>query len=132
MTAADRAFLRRFIASRKWQFARTMPENPHEYTVRKWKPSAFEQARFDRFVKLLVTEGWRGKFGKRWWPYIDVDGYSYWTFGSPLENTTLINRKRIEDTPGDRGHTAARVKAGELPGRQEADNHLVRRPEKVQ
>ena len=34
-----------YIAKVRWQFAKTMPQWPHEYTVREWRPVHFRQAR---------------------------------------------------------------------------------------
>jgi hypothetical protein len=37
------------------------------------------------YVKL-----WRGTPRR----YVDIDGWSYWTMGAPLDETILINRAR--------------------------------------
>ena len=77
----------------RWIFAKTMPKNPHYYTLKKnWKfPEAFEES-----VILIRKYGIEEKF--RGWPYIcfNFDGYKYWTMGSPVSQTILINRKPLE------------------------------------
>jgi hypothetical protein len=77
-------------------FARTMPHNPHEYTLRKtW-------ANDDDFVRAVLFIRTRGAF--EWWPdpvrgrcyvYLDLNGWHYRTMGDPLGRTVLINRKRL-------------------------------------
>ena len=85
--------LRVLIASSHWTFARTMPHIPHEYTLRRRSP---DEAAFERFVTCISERGyvklWRGTPRR----YVDIDGWSYWTMGAPLDETILINRARIE------------------------------------
>ena len=40
-----------YIASVRWQFAKTMPQWPHEYTVRVWPPDL--EHSFFAFVRLI-------------------------------------------------------------------------------
>jgi len=82
----------------RWIFAKTMPKNPHYYTLKKsWKfPEAFEES-----VILIRKYGIEEKF--RGWPYIcfNFDGYKYWTMGSPINQTILINRKPLDEPKVD-------------------------------
>ena len=98
---------RRYIASVRWQFARTMPQWPHEYTLRKWRPDLDDA--FVSFVMLIGREGvvlpWpppplRPIYHHR---YLTIDGWKYWTMGGSVhfgrewaerekEETILINR----------------------------------------
>ena len=72
-----------------WVFAKTMPENPHEYTLRKrWK----SQEDFDWAVQFIRQNGYSARFGKYRYKYLDVGGHSYWTMGWPVAKTILINR----------------------------------------
>lgn len=79
-----------FVYSVNWLFAKTMPENPHEYTLRKHAP----EAQFIAAVEAIRREGECRIFGGR--PYIkwDVNGWTYWTMGAPLSQTILINRSK--------------------------------------
>lgn len=43
------------IAAFRWQFAKTMPEWPHEYTVRTWRPELDDE--FTRFCQLIAETG---------------------------------------------------------------------------
>lgn len=95
MTSLDA--MRAFIGSVRWIFARTMPQTPHWYTLRKENP----QEGFETFVMFIREQGYEKQFGNARYTYLDDDGWSYWTMGAPLEKTILINRARIE-VPADR------------------------------
>lgn len=76
---------------RDWIFAKTMPENPHWYTLLKdWgNPDAFYNA-----VEYIREHGYQEKFGWRYYTYFDLNEYKYWTMGAPVEDTILINKAR--------------------------------------
>jgi hypothetical protein len=89
---------RRYIASVRWQFASTMPQWPHEYTVRSWGGDLGEE--FLAFVALIREQG-----EVKPWPrdavrpryhhtYLEIVGWEYWTMGAPIAETTVINRAR--------------------------------------
>ncbi len=76
-----------------FQYAKTMPEFPHHYTLRKkW---ASEQDFWD-VVQFIRDNGYREKWGGRWYTYLDINGQRYWTMGAGLQATILINRAEIE------------------------------------
>lgn len=85
-----------FIAAVRWQFAKTMPQWPHEYTVREWQIE-LEQEFLD-FAALIRRDG-----TVKPWPrdsatpryhhaYLELDGWEYWTMEEVIGETTLINR----------------------------------------
>jgi hypothetical protein len=91
---------RNYISRVKWQFAKSMPKSPHEYTRRAWAPTDEE---FVALVNLIRAEG-----EVRPWPkppkkaryaftYLTIGEWRYWTMGSPIEETILINRARVDD-----------------------------------
>jgi hypothetical protein len=91
---------RTYVAAVRWQFAKTMPQWPHEYTVREWRPELEEQ--FLAFVELIRRAG-----EVKPWPkdalrpryhhtYLEIDGWQYWTMGAPVAETTVINRARVD------------------------------------
>ena len=45
---------RHYIAQVRWQFAKTMPQWPHEYTVRNWRPEL--ESDFEEFARLTQPE----------------------------------------------------------------------------
>ena len=87
---------RAYIAEVRWQFAKTMPQWPHEYTVREWRPDL--EREFFEFVELIRRDGI-----VKPWPrdapmpryhltYLEIDGWEYWSMGAPVRDTTVINR----------------------------------------
>jgi hypothetical protein len=85
--------LTQHLEAATYQFARTMPQHPHWYTLRKtWA---------DEKVFEAVVEAIRHYGEKRLWQnkhkfvYFDAGGYICWTMGCPLGQTILINRARI-------------------------------------
>ena len=87
----DLTRIRAFIERSHWTFAKTMPQWPHEYTLRK---DADEQE-FLFFVTLIREHGYTEEFGKAVYIRLNVNGWKYWTMGRPLPETILINRARI-------------------------------------
>ncbi|RPJ17573.1 MAG: hypothetical protein EHM30_03180 [Desulfobacteraceae bacterium] len=97
--------LRNFVDSSKWTFAKTMPEWPHEYIVRERADSVL----FEALVHHIRQHGFEGRFYQRVITYFVEDGLLYWTMGAPIEETTIINRCRKEDSYENR------LKNGTLP-----------------
>jgi hypothetical protein len=95
------ARIRHLIESHPWRFAKTMPENPHFYTLRKQWASDSD---FVMVVEAIRKYGEREMF--RGWPYtvLVIDGWKYWTMGAPMPATILINRKAL--SPADEGTPA--------------------------
>lgn len=80
-----------------WIFAKTMPGNPHYYTLRK-------DMNNDDFVALVETINKYGyKQFYKWRSYIllDINEYFYWTMGAPIQDTILINKKLRDGAPYD-------------------------------
>ena len=86
--------LREFIASSKWIFAKTMPEWPHEYIVRE----RVDENLFVQLVRHIRANGYEGKFYRKSITYFGEGGMVYWTMGAPLEETTIINRCKKENS----------------------------------
>src|SRR5689334_11973502 len=91
---------RAYIAEVHWRFAKTMPQWPHEYTVRQL--AADLEPQFFELVALIRREGI-----VKPWPrearepryrlnYLALDGWEYWTMGAPIAETTVINRARLD------------------------------------
>ena len=76
---------RAYIAEVRWQFAKTMPDWPHEYTIKAWRPEL--ASAFEAFCRLIGTAG----FVEPWPPppatakyhnhYLMVDDHKYWAMG---------------------------------------------------
>jgi integrase len=84
--------MREFIAHHRWVFAKTMPQHPHEYTLRKHARSDEE---FEAVVSFIRAEGYTERHSGRTYTYLNVDDWKYWTMGAPLPVTIIINRARI-------------------------------------
>ena len=83
---------RAFIAKARWQYAKTMPKFPHQYTMKEWGSGQSWGEEFQTFLHYLWHYGEHRKeyFWKR--TYLDIDGYYYWTMGDPLLSCHGINR----------------------------------------
>jgi hypothetical protein len=79
------AELRDDMTNARWQYAKTMPTWPHEYTVKSRRPDLATQ--FMAFCRVIVEEG----FVEPWPPapseavyhnhYLVIDGHKYWGMG---------------------------------------------------
>jgi hypothetical protein len=79
------------VAAHPWVFAKSMPDNPHEYSVRKaWAV----EADFVWVVEAIRRLGYRLKHNRSWYVVLAVGPHIYWTMGSPIRSTFLINRRR--------------------------------------
>ena len=86
---ADLRWVRERLQAADWQFAKTMPETPHWYTLRRtW----LQSADFERAVRIIRKYGYTAYFRGRPYVYLDIDDMQYWTMGAPVRETTLINR----------------------------------------
>jgi hypothetical protein len=86
------------VATAGWQFAATMPEIPHEYTVRGKRTAGIEPPSVemhDAFAAHIREHGYQGMFYGRMYVYLELDGFKYWVVGD------VINRERISDGDAD-------------------------------
>ena len=83
-----------FINTSRWLFAKTMPQWPHEYVVRNWRPD--KQPVFERFVMLIRAQGYDEQFLDATYRYLEIDGWKYWTMGESPDETTIINRAKVK------------------------------------
>jgi hypothetical protein len=99
------ANLHEFIANEKWTFAKTMPKWPHEYIIRE----RVDESLFEQLVRHIRANGFEGAFYQEKYIYFEANGMLYWTMGAPIEETTIINRCRKENS------YECRLKNGTLP-----------------
>ncbi len=81
--------LREWIAARHWQFARTSPGNPHEYSHRSWG----DEGMFLRVVAHIRERGRQEEYASDIYTVYDLDDCFYWTMGDPAAVTVILNRK---------------------------------------
>jgi hypothetical protein len=103
--------LREFVATSKWTFAKTMPEWPHEYLVR----DRVDRVLFEALAHHIRQYGVDGRFYQRVLTYFAEYGLLYWTMGEPIEETTIINRCKEEESYENR------LKNGTLPPNNQAE-----------
>ena len=84
--------VRSYINRCEWQYAKTMPQWPHDYIVRNKCPLNDDE--FNDFVWSQRVLGEYAVWGNYRQPYIHIDGYKYWTMGCEIESTTVINRAK--------------------------------------
>ena len=76
-----------------WKYARTLGHNPHHYTLRNtWKTSDL----FSEAVIALRENSRNELFYKTTYQMCYIGNFKYWTMGSPIEETILINKKQIK------------------------------------
>jgi hypothetical protein len=83
------------LSKQQWIFARTMPQNPHWYCLRK---NFANDEDFVYCARYIRENGIKEKYNRREYTLFYMNGYKYWTMGCPLHNcpktgTILINRK---------------------------------------
>jgi len=97
---------REFIAEARGRYAKTMPQWPHEYTIKGWRPE--RAVAFELLCRAIRAEGTRQP-----WPqgspnpryhnyYLVVDAYRHWALGpngdqDPPEGMSVINREAYPD-----------------------------------
>lgn len=79
--------IEKYIASVKWQFAKSMPEIPHEYIVIENYPEKTEET--NKFIAEIKENGYIKNFYSKEYKYLEIDGYKYWV----IEN--IINRAKL-------------------------------------
>ena len=78
-------------------FAKSMPDNPHYYTLRKdWNDKDFVLA-----VKIIRNYGYDDWFRGRKYISLNIGNWKYWTMGDPINldgkpHTILINRAELK------------------------------------
>ncbi len=108
MDAPVRGVILDVIARLSFRVARTMPQIPHQYTVRQ---EAADEADYIALHKAISLEGvverWHGRRvrgsnpidrgpGRPMRYLYPGDGYRYW-YMSDLSRSKIINRNRVED-----------------------------------
>jgi hypothetical protein len=83
-----------FLKHSIWTFIKTMPNWPHEYIVR----SKVDENLFVQLVSYNRANGYEGYFYKKKITYYDFKELVYWKMGEPIDETTIINRCKKEDT----------------------------------
>lgn len=84
--------MRNFIQSKKWVFARSMPQCPHEYVCKSDLRVQEDIDLFVNVVKFIQKYGYDKMWYKNKTRYINVGMFKYWTMGWHWTETIIINR----------------------------------------
>lgn len=88
--------LKQYIESVRWQFAKTMPQWPHWYTVLKWSTKD-QSHHFLTLSKSIFNHGYDMTIGKRTYRYLNIGEFKYWSMDPTPESTDLINRAYVDN-----------------------------------
>jgi hypothetical protein len=92
--AGEAEEIRALLEAHEWVFAKTMPRNPHFYTLRKAWASDEDFVRAFRWVRRNAYLEWWPSVDTGWsYGAVDLGGWHYWTMPGPLSRCVLINRK---------------------------------------
>jgi hypothetical protein len=93
LAVPTRAEVAAHLEAQKWTFARSVPDQPHEYTV--------HSRSTDPWMHMRVLAHIRANGERRQWPvtktwhtYLQVGEYLYWTMAKDTD--LIVNRKRAE------------------------------------
>ena len=76
----------------EWVFAKTMPETPHFYTLKRtWE----DKKQFESVVVYIRKHGIKEEFAGKQYTYLYLGNFKYWTMGEAIKDTILINRVTI-------------------------------------
>ena len=86
-----------WLAGRYWQQARSR-SNPHSYTLRRWN----DERAFELVVLFIREHGYEAMFGGALYTQLDCGHWFFWTMGSSLHSTVVLNRKPLPGSePGE-------------------------------
>ena len=91
-----------------WRYAKSMPQNPHEY-LRFWdglKNGEYTEEQFNAVVMAIRSLGNPRHFFKATYIYYDLDGFTYWTMGAPIDETIILNKARRQSNAFPRPSTS--------------------------
>ena len=83
-------FIEKTLLNAEWKFAKTMPWNPHYYTLKKtWQNKTL----FQNVVYFINDFGKKEEYKKSLYTVLYLGDYKYWTMDRVLTDVILINRK---------------------------------------
>ncbi len=88
---------RTFVEKWNWREEKTYRETAlHDYIVRDWEVDAKGNEDFNLFIIMIRRFGNADFFYKVRHIYWTINEYKYWTMGWPVNETTIINRARVD------------------------------------
>ncbi len=92
--------IRRIIASFSWRFAKTMPKNPHWYTVKNKNDKKMSHD-YETLYRYIYDNHYLHWFYGKPYKCLRVDDYIYWIMTDDISESIIINR-RVADADNDR------------------------------
>lgn len=87
--------MKKLVNSVRWQYAKTYPNAPHEYTIFDWDKTKFQMLKY--FARLILEKGNIEYYYKKPFKIYVIDEYKYWIMETDAKDTTLINRTYFDD-----------------------------------
>ena len=87
--------VRAYITAVRWEFAKTMPQWPHWYTVRDWAPD--KQTEYDFFATAINKYGYVDSWRDDRWHYLVVDEFKYWAIEDVLNRAAPKPNAQVLD-----------------------------------
>jgi len=86
--------VKKYLDNCSWRYAKTMPQVPHWYTL-KGEDNYHNNETFEMVVQYIRDYGYDDFYYRKKYRAYNYNGYKYWTMGAPVEETTVINRKKL-------------------------------------
>lgn len=81
--------IQEILEAATWTFAKTMPQNPHFWTLRKdWEQDTDYEFAFD----YIHAHGEEKVFGRTTYRVLFINGWRYWAMTDDLTKSRLMNR----------------------------------------
>jgi len=86
--------IKELLENASFVFAKTMPNNPHWYTLKKTWVNRFE---FEEVAQYIRDNGYVEVFKGKKYIMFAFNGFKYWTMGNPITETStiLINKAKL-------------------------------------
>lgn len=78
-----------------WKFARSMPQIPHEYTVKN-KADKRDSEDYEKLYTYIFDNHYIRYFFRKPYKYCDIGEYSYWILTDDITESIIINRAKIQ------------------------------------
>lgn len=78
----------------KFVFAKSMPRIPHYYTVK----NEHNKEDYERLFHYIIDNGYYDKFFKKYYRYCNIGEYKYWVMSEDIEESIIINRRKIDES----------------------------------
>lgn len=85
--------VRHWLEGQRWHYARSRPDNPHSYCLRR---EANDEKTFAQIVEYIREYGSPYPWWGAVYEQLPLGDHCYWTMGASIANTELINRKSLE------------------------------------